>query len=312
LYSPPSHHATFSVILNLFLCALLLARSGDVHPNPGPSKNLFVGSYNVRGSSDKLKTKRLLNYASNKCSHDRMLYSFFESHITDKRRTEIEFGWRVGFVLSPGQTNARDVLTLYKDSLFDSILYKFADPKGRSTWLAGTYDNKNNLFVSIYAPNNGLNKEFYQSLFYEISKIKDTYNIDNTYILGDFNIDLTSKSNSKIKCFVSHQLLLNGLVTMCHGNSFSTIDYICVDKHPSSYTKQFNVVWGVDKSDHAALEAVFDLNITKGPGLRRSDTNFLDTPELSDNFNRDLVGLCSQINDFWDPHFKLEFLKMCI
>jgi hypothetical protein len=53
-------------------------------------------------------------------------------------------------------------------SLFDSILYTYADPNGRSPWLAGTYNNRSKLFVSVYAPNFGSNKEYCISLFKEI------------------------------------------------------------------------------------------------------------------------------------------------
>jgi len=177
--------------------ALRILRSGDVHCNPGPNKKLLIGSFNVRGANDRLKTKRLLNYVATKNKFDRYIYSFYETHLTEKRRSEIEYGWRGEFLLSPGAGNARGVLTLYKATLFDTLLYSHADPSGRTTWLAGTFDNKNDLFVSIYAPNFGSNKEYFESIFKEIESVKTKYNIDNTFVLGDFNIDIWTSDTKR-------------------------------------------------------------------------------------------------------------------
>ena len=41
---------------NVFL-PLLLACCGDVHPNPGPNKKILIGTYNVRGFRDIVKTR---------------------------------------------------------------------------------------------------------------------------------------------------------------------------------------------------------------------------------------------------------------
>jgi hypothetical protein len=151
--------------------SFLIILSGNVHVNPGPNtKKMLIGTYNVRGASDKNKTKRLLNYIASKHQYDRMIYSFQETHITEKRRSELHFSWRGDFVLSPGNSNSRGVLTCFTHKSFDSILYKFGDPNGRSTWIVGEYDKKTELFVSVYAPNNGRNKEYYVGLMKEVEK----------------------------------------------------------------------------------------------------------------------------------------------
>ncbi len=303
----------------------LLLLAGDIHTNPGPNKELLIGTYNIRGLSDKNKTKRILNYISNQYRYERMIYSFQETHITDKRRSELQFGWRGGFVLSPGQSNSRGVLTCYSNKTFDSILYSHGDPNGRATWLVGEYDKKIELFVSIYAPNNGLNREYYTSITKEVKRIAELYNVLNIFILGDFNINLTPSScklklDRLIRTFKG-QLKGLGLSTVsdklidftwCHGLTRSKIDYIISSKHVLNALKSYNTIWGIDKSDHAAVEMVIDLKIVKGPGLYRPDTSFLDNHASAEEFRSEVLELAYQIPTEWDPHTKLECFKMNI
>ena len=44
-------------------------------------------------------------------------------------------------------SNARGVLTLFNTTFFDQILLNHGDPDGRPTWLVGTYNGFNELFV---------------------------------------------------------------------------------------------------------------------------------------------------------------------
>jgi len=69
-------------------------------------------------------------------------------------------------------------------------------------------------------------------------------------------------------------------------------------------------LWGIDKSDHASLEAIFDTHLSKGPGMVRPDTSFLDIPRLADEFRNEFGDWCKQSNSSWDPHFILEFAKV--
>ena len=304
----------------------LILLSGDIETNPGPSKNILIGTYNVRGSSDKLKTKRLLNYVASNFKNDRVIYSFQETHISENRRYEIEYGWRGEFILSPGNTNARGVLTLFNSTFFEKILFKFGDPNGRLTWIVGTSNGATELYASLYAPNNGKNKEFYLAFFKQLNKISNQYNVDNVYISGDLNIDLTSsntrtdrkivnavkKELSKHKLKISTDKSKSVIATWNHGDKFSCIDYIIVSKHLFSSIKKHSTIWGVDKSDHAAVEVSMDLNCEKGRGLFRPDSTFLDDRDSNSNFRNDLILLSAQIEPQWDPHKQLEFFKVCI
>jgi exonuclease III len=305
----------------------LLLRCGDIHQNPGPNKKLLLGTYNVRGASDRNKIKRLLNSIAQKKGYDRLIYSFQETHLTDKRRSEIEYFWRGGFVLSPGCSNSRGVLTVFNSNLFEKVLYEFGDPNGRATWIAGENEGSNELFVSIYAPNGGANREFFDAFFNKVKDITSKYDINNIYVSGDINVDLIStkinRNNRKIKQTILRRLkeLQMGIetdksninnYTWNHGMQFSTIDYIMISKHLSKYVKGVKTEWGMDKSDHASVELIIELDIIKGPGMFRPDTTFLDNPELATQFRNELRDLSDQINELWDPHMQLECLKMNI
>jgi endonuclease/exonuclease/phosphatase family metal-dependent hydrolase len=204
---------------------------------------------------------------------DRFLYSYQETHLTEKRASEISYLWRSNFLLSPGKSNARGVLTLYSNNLFENLIYQYADPNGRSTWLVGSSEGHTELFVSIYAPNNGVNAEFYKSLFNEISIVKERFNVDNVILLGDLNVDLQTpilpgKNGTKIRRTILKELRRHKLQiitdkststqsvqnTWNHGNKFSALDYIIVSKHIVKFNDNYEVRWGVDKSDHAAVE----------------------------------------------------------
>ena len=305
----------------------LLKLCGDIHPNPGPSKRMLIGTYNVRGASDRNKLKRLLNYAAQNCkSYDRFIYSLQETHLTEKRRSEIQYGWRGEFVLSPGESNSRGVLTLFSTNFFSRILYSVGvgDPNGRATWVIGEFCGFIQLFVSVYAPNSGRNAEFYTSLTHKIVVLSKQYNVSHVYVSGDLNIDLsaniTCKKMKKLANSVKKDLKKVGIVeisdkyipTWNHGNKFSCLDYILTNKHLAKLCKSYKTQWGIDKSDHAAVECVLDLEIKKGPGLFRPDTSFLDVPELCSQFRLELNEAANQLLNEWDPHNRLEYLKMSI
>jgi hypothetical protein len=100
--------------------------------------------------------------------------------------------------------------------------------------------------------------------------------------------------------------------TWNHGDKFSTYDFIIVSNHLTKFNNNFDTLWGIDKSDHAAIELTLVLDISKGPGLFRPDSSFLDKPELALEFRNELKDLLDQAPCEWNPHDKLEFTKVSI
>jgi hypothetical protein len=71
-------------------------------------------------------------------------------------------------------------------------------------------------------------------------------------------------------------------------------------------------VWGIDKSDHACIRATCTSQSNRGPGIPRIDPSFLDNPLLKQKFIENLEAAIGDANPKWDPHTKLEFLKVTI
>jgi hypothetical protein len=158
-------------------------------------------------------------------------------------------------------SNSGGVLTIYDSNLFEKVLYDFGDPNGRSTWIVGENKGSNELFVSIYTPNGGANREFFKSFFKKVKYITEKYDINNIYVSRDINVDLTStkvtNNNNKIKQTILRRIkeLQVGIetdksnpnnYTWNHGNQFSTIDYIMISKHLSKFVKIIKTEWGMD------------------------------------------------------------------
>jgi len=78
--------------------------------------------------------------------------------------------------------------------------------------------------------------------------------------------------------------------------------------------KKTKLDWAYEASDHAALQ--IDLRIEdppiRGPGLIKVNTRILEDPILTNKIAEKIIEMMSQTNEGWDPHARLEFLKVCI
>jgi hypothetical protein len=72
--------------------------------------------------------------------------------------------------------------------------------------------------------------------------------------------------------------------------------------------------WAFENSDHAAV--IIKLNqedeIKKGPGLVKINTEILKDPRVVKQVEEEIVAMMEQADNNWNPHVKLEFLKVCI
>jgi exonuclease III len=259
---------------------------------------------------------------------DRFIYSLQETHITKDECFLVEALWREGYVIAPSLGKARGVVTVFSNSLFDSVLFTLGSPDGRSTWVVGEHNTNVDLFVSIYSPNSGKNAEFYTSFFSKVNAMVNRFNVDNVYISGDFNLVLfDSKTNrpqstyeKKLSKIVLSEMSLLGLKcindcskhTWNRGNKFSTLDYIFVPRAIADTHPDVEVKWAIDKSDHGSVQAIIYFEIDKGKGMFKPNLAFLDCNELRTSFEAELYLLMLQTNPEWDPHMKLEFAKVMI
>ena len=106
----------------------------------------------------------------------------------------------------------------------------------------------------------------------------------------------------------------DGGYTWKRGETFSRLDYIFVSKEITSSITTSSVNWSFDNSDHAAV--ITNMRIEgppkKGPGIVKINTRILDDPNNIIKVGKDLGEMLGQMDETWNPHIKLEFLKVAI
>jgi hypothetical protein len=72
--------------------------------------------------------------------------------------------------------------------------------------------------------------------------------------------------------------------------------------------------WSFEKSDHAAVSCSLNIEekVKKGPGIARLNGRLLDNEELKESIRKKIEELAGQIIPSWNPHIKLEYMKMSI
>ncbi len=324
----------FSYRINLLYAASnrdLLVTHGDVETNPGPldvTGKLLIGTYNISGCKNYGKLKRIMSLIFSKKKTDRFIYSLQETYITKNEFNKVEALWREGLVISPSLGRARGVITVFSNSMFEKVIYSFGSPDGRTTTVIGEFNSSVEMFVSLYSPNSGKNAEFYTSFFSKISALMNTYQVDNVYISGDFNLVLSENScnrfqssyEKKLSKIIIDEMEALGLAcvntdqkyTWNRGNKFSTLDYIFIPKQLADSNPVANVQFGIDKSDHGAIQVIIQFELEKGRGLFKPNLAFLDCVDLRSRFEAELFLLVKDSNPDWDPHTKLEYTKVMI
>ncbi len=310
----------------------LLKRHGDIESNPGPpnvtSGKLLIGTYNISGCKKYCKLKRIMTWIFSKKKTDRFIFSLQETYITKSEISKVEALWREGLVISPSTGRARGVITVFSNSLLERTIFSYGSPDGRLTIVIGEYNSNIDMFVSIYSPNSGKNAEFYTSFFAKVSEFLNKYKVDNAYISGDFNLVLAESAGNRTQTSYEKKLCkliideMNQLGLSCindfqkhtwnRGDKFSTLDYIFVPKQIADSKPNVSVQFGIDKSDHGAVQATIHFDLDKGRGLFKPNLAFLDCVELRPRFEAELFLLMQNTNPDWDPHTKLEYAKVMI
>jgi hypothetical protein len=300
---------------------MLLILSNDIETNPGPK--LVIQSYNVRGLKEYTKLKRILNQANNIKKADPGIFLLHETHINELEATKIDYMWRGCSIVAPGSNSSKGSIMLFCSNQFDEIHYKHGDPNGRSTWLVATKNEITHLFIGVYGPNRN-NAEFFNQILTKANSIIHQYNVNTTTIAGDFNIELektigrhASKQEKAATILVKDFMSIHNIKvvsdphqkTWYNKKSQSTIDYI-ISNNPGDWT--CCTKWGVDRSDHALIEASINSRNDDGPGIPRIDATFLENPTFKEEFTTEVNKLFTESKNEWDPHTKLEFLKVCI
>ncbi len=300
--------------------------ANDVERNPGPNSKECWQTLNVRGLSSYSKLKRVLNLANDLNKYDSGIMCLQETHLQNDKR--LEYMWKGDYVLSPSENNARGTLLLFTKKSFEKILYRHGSDDGRSAWLIGQKDGNNILIIGIYGPNHH-HAGFYKEILNKADKLISEQDVDQVYVLGDLNININTLPKGKagvvnkdkrmavkiinkfFKLNKMHILSDHTQHTWQRQQSYSTLDFIIgplvADKIDTK------VSWGAEISDHALVQVISHKNDhARGPGLPRINTGFLDKIEEVQLFREEVSRLMDQAKPDWNPHERLEYLKMAI
>ena len=313
------------------LTIYLLLLQQNVERNPGPKASIPIITYNTNGLGSRDKLKRLLSKLDPLVNAGGIVM-LQETHIRDP--VYLKMAWKNKFAMNCVSTNSAGLLTLYNDQF--KLIEEYSDNKGRVLLLAIKKDDEKFIVVNAYYPNDHkISLEFSNNLYEKILKFQQQYPDFDTIYAGDLNMCISKEEDSLnrnrsisedilAKLIVENnkvidvtdayrKIKVNSGYTWKRGNCYSRLDYIFVSKAISHRIISATLDWAFEASDHAAVVVNLSTAETpKGPGLIKVNTKILEDPETTKQIGRELEEMMNQSDPGWNPHKKLEFLKVCI
>jgi len=306
----------------------------NVEANPGMKQirsTLSVLTYNCNGLGDPKKLKRLLTKISTKVERG-CIVLLQETHIIDS--SYLNTLWKDKFESNCAKTNSAGVITLYKNSF--ELLDSYKDVEGRQLTIVLKSEDSHYIVSNVYFPNDhkkGIS--FAEQVYLKILEFQHKYPDNCTLLAGDFNTcmnekDYLNRNSSVNEKLLSETIAFNnkttnlvdayraihkvGGYTWNRGKCYSRLDYIFASSNLIPNISNVEHNWSFETSDHAALKIDFVLNEspTRGPGITKVNTSILEDPKIAIQIRNELITLLEQVDNSWNPHTTLEFLKVAI
>ena len=95
---------------------------------------------------------------------------------------------------------------------------------------------------------------------------------------------------------------------------YSRLDYVFMSGYLIKRITDAKTDWAFEQSDHASVsfKIFIDEDVVRGPGLAKVNGSVLDDPLKLTSAKREIKEMLSQIPSDWNPHMKLEYLKVAI
>ena len=299
------------------------------------SASTVVKTYNVRGLNDERKLRHLLSSFQKELTKNRdFVANLQETYIRELGK--IPYIWRGNYHLTPGNGNSVGCLTLLSSHL--SII-AHRDIGSRAHVLALQKAGENGvkyITANVYAPNvnNDQKSSFLEEVFDTVLEFGEAYDCQCFIISGDLNVVLKPSEAKNRLILATEKKMAEFLVELSSGagladvwenkseytwhrpNSdiFSTIDRILYSKQAIKMLK-VNVDWALSLSDHAMLTCYLLLNDVKPIAksrIARLDPSLMKDEAAKAEIITELNDLMSMAPPSWNPHLKLEYLKMSI
>ena len=286
-------------------------------------------SMNVRGLRN-AKKRRALFYSFKKENYD--VISLQETHLTKADKEIISREWGPNFYIAEGRSNSKGLLTLFGKSVQFNDTSVLLEDSRCLIFLLNSFGVKL-LIANVYGPCiNSEKSEFLFNLKTNIESLSLKYSINDSIILGDFNIvkcnetDIISGNPHSLETVSDFNMLINELelidIWREHNNRIRDftwscrspftarrLDYIFVSPSlfPFCYSPSIKTI---GFSDHRAVTVILDFaSFKRGPGTFKFNSQLLHNQNFVKEVKSEIIKISSM--DL-DPHYKWENIKIQI
>ena len=320
-------------MIALTIAITLLTQNVEPHPGPGPndSSAFSVISFNCNGLGDKNKLKRLLLKVA-KLVENNCFILLQETHIINSEYMKLI--WKHKFVMNGHTSNSAGLIILFNNKY--EVQHVESDGIGRRLIVVLEDESSKFIVANSYLPNDHRAAiDNVEALYTNILDVKSKYNDHIMISGGDFNVCLnvldqlnrkiSIQENELAKSITENNKLLglkdsfrevhpkNGF-TWRRAMTYSRLDYVFISKEIVPNIINAKVDWAFETSDHAAVKIKIKVeNIeVKGPGIAKVNVKILDNKDTVKKIEGELLELLKQVDKSWNPHIKLEFMKVMI
>ena len=329
-----------------FLSKVKLLISNDVETNPGPEcidvsnkSDLTICTYNVNGLKEHKKLKRLTHFINKLPFNRNGVINFQETHLTVGETIKLDLQWRHGACHSPAFGASAGVSILYNKSYFDEVSSTHNDNHGRMCSFTALKNEAILCFINIYSPNNHAQAvEFFDQLNDFMTDELLQRPTTKFFVSGDFNLILDPDRDSigrnqsrqekiavdKLKdVMIQHNLkdsyrCLNAWGGFSWGRDNpsylrSRLDMILISSAWTDKLRQSTVTKTPGESDHSFLYSAINIQeVNQGRGIIKCNATLLNDETIKEKIIVQLRASEDEIPNSWNPHQKLDFLKIKI
>jgi len=323
-----------AMLINLTIWLTLLKQNVESHPGPRNEGGLRIITYNCNGLGNKEKMKRLLMKLHPLVEMNAIIF-LQETHIVNTET--FEMSWKHNLISNCVKTNSAGTMILYNKKF--KLLEKVFDKEGRRITAVlqdGDEENDGLILSNVYYPNDHKAAiKFAEQTYVEILESQVKYPNFPIICGGDINACLTKNDSMNRATSVAEQQLVKSILennrlinlvdsyrykhsedgyTWKRGNCYSRLDHIFVSREIISLLNSAETCWTFESSDHAALRIEFikKEEIRRGPGIVKVNSRVLEDPKVAMRIGEEIKMMMDEAGEHWDPHKKLEFLKVAI
>jgi exonuclease III len=312
----------------------------ELNPGPNPNKNHFtLCSYNVNGIKEFKKLKRVTSFLNKLPFKNNCIINLQETHLTTKEVSKLDYQWKWGSCHSASTGASAGVSILYNKLFFDKIYNQYSDNEGRMCSITATKDDETYCFINIYAPNDHVQSlNFLRALNeYILVQVEQDPSL-NVIISGDFNLvvdpnvdsigrNQTKNENIAVNFLKQMMVRFNLVDSYRHLNTWggftwgrdnpkyirSRLDMILLAKSLTNRLVESLTDKSPNESDHCFLSSSLSTSEFKyGKGIQRCNSTLLKKEEIKARIVKNLKNSIEEIPIHWNPHQKLDFVKVKI